>query len=195
MSTAILCVVVCDFNIMSKAGICGTCLGCHEPTFGGFCSSLEKCKPTWLGPEELRQVLSSIHTHTHTHTHKYIYRTPFIFTHYSSNPPVCSRFSKLQTYILHTSWRMHPPVLVEQNCQKSLQSLLMPSILPTPPDTNPCCFRCNKWLCIICTSHLVETSTFSSSTTKEAFQICHSYAKVLTLCTFSTGIPVNNHNM
>ena len=72
MSTAILCVVVCDFNIMSKAGICGTCLGCHEPTFGGFCSSLEKCKPTWLGPEELRQVLSSItHTHTHTHTNTY----------------------------------------------------------------------------------------------------------------------------
>ena len=68
---------------------------------------------------------------------------------------------------------MHPPVLVEHNCRKSLQSLLMPSILSTPPDTNPGCFRCNKWLCIICTSHLAETFTFSSSTMKEAFQICH----------------------
>ena len=96
MSTAILCVMVCNFNIMRKAGVCGTCLVCHERTFGGFCSSLEKGKPTWLGPEELRQVLSSI-THTQIYIYIYIHRTPFTVTHYSSNPPLCSWFTKLQT--------------------------------------------------------------------------------------------------
>ena len=104
-------------------------------------------------------------------------RTPFIVTHHPSNPPLRSWFSELQTSVLHTSRKMqqalhHPPVLGERNC-KSLRSLLMPSILPTPPDTGPGCFRCDKCPCIICTSHLVETSTFNSSTTKESFQIRH----------------------
>ena len=44
---------------------------------------------------------------------------------------------------------------------------------PTPPDADPGCFRCDKRPCIICTSHLLKTSTFNSSTTKESFQIRH----------------------
>ena len=104
-------------------------------------------------------------------------RTPFIVTYHPSNPPVRSWFTELQTSVLHTSRRMqqalpHPPVLGERNC-KSLRSLLMPSILPTPPDADPGCFRCDKRPCIICTSHLLKTSTFNSSTTKESFQIRH----------------------
>ena len=49
--------------------------------------------------------------------------------------------------------------------------MLMPSILPSPPDADPGCFRCDNCPCIICTSRLVEISTFSSSTTMESFQI------------------------
>ena len=49
----------------------------------------------------------------------------------------------------------------------------MPSILPTTLNADPGCFRCIKHPCIICTCHLVETSTINSSTTKESFQICH----------------------
>ena len=97
----------------------------------------------------------------------------FIVTHHPSSPPLRSWFTELQTSVLHTSRRMqHPPVLGERNC-KSLSSLLMPPILPTPPDADPGCFRCDKRPCIICTSHLVETSTFNSSNTKESFQIRH----------------------
>ena len=102
-------------------------------------------------------------------------RTPFIVTHHPSNPPLCSWFLELQASVLHTSRKMqqvlpHPPVLEEHNCM-SLQSLPVLSILPTPPDADPGCFRCNKRPCIISTSHLVKTSTFNSSTTKESFQI------------------------
>ena len=104
-------------------------------------------------------------------------RTPFIVMHHLSNPPLHSWFIEVQTSILHTSRRMqqalpHPPVLRERNCN-SLRSLLMPSILPTPPNADPGCFMCDKRPCIICTSYLVETSTFNNSTTKESFQICH----------------------
>ena len=66
----------------------------------------------------------------------------------------------------------HFPVIGECNCN-SLRSLLMLSILPTPPDADPGCIRCDKRPCIICTRRLAETSTFNSSTTKESFQIRH----------------------
>ena len=121
-----------------------------------------------------------------SHTTRHCLTPPVIVSHHPSNPPLRSWFTELQTSVLHSS-RMqqalpHPPVLGERNC-KSLRSLLMPSILPTPPDADPGCFRCDKCPCIICTSHLVETSTFNSSTTKESFQIRHRLrVKVLTLC-------------
>ena len=37
----------------------------------------------------------------------------------------------------------------------------------------PRCFRCDKRPCIVCTTHLLETSTFNSSNTKDSFQIRH----------------------
>ena len=104
-------------------------------------------------------------------------RTPFIVTHHSSNPPLRNWFTGLQTSILHTSKTMQqalpqPPSLGERN-YKSLRTLLMSSILSPPPHADPGCFKCGKRPCIICTSHLVETTTFSSSSTQETLHIRH----------------------
>ena len=87
----------------------------------------------------------------------------------------------------------HSPVLGECNC-KSLHSLLMPSILPTPPDTDPGCFRCDKRPCIIYTSHwwrhLPSTAPPPRNRSKSATDL---HVKVQTLCTVSTATPANNH--
>ena len=126
-------------------------------------------------------------------------RTPFIVTHHPSNPPLRSWFTELQTSVLHTSRRMqqalpHPPVLGERNC-KSLRSLLMPSILPTPPDADPGCFRCDKRPCIACTSHLVFHQPSTTPPPRNHFKSATDlHVKVLMLCTFSTATPANNHN-
>ena len=65
----------------------------------------------------------------------------------------------------------NPPILGERN-PKSLRSILMPSILPPPTDSQPGCYRCNK-TCATCTHHLIQTKTFSSMQTKETFTIRH----------------------
>ena len=101
-------------------------------------------------------------------------RPPFVITHHPANPPIRKWFSELQE-LLHSSSRMKravpdPPVLGERNC-RSLRSLLMPSVLPTPSDSEPGCFKCSN--CIVCREHLTEGTSFWSSNTKEQFHIRH----------------------
>ena len=105
-------------------------------------------------------------------------RVPFIVTHNPRNPPLKQWFHKYLTE-LHTSTRLRlaipeTPILGERNC-RSLRNLLMPSSLPMSPDTNtdPGCFSCHKTKCTICTQHLVQTNTFTSSKTSETFHIRH----------------------
>ena len=103
-------------------------------------------------------------------------RTPIVITHHPSNPPIRKWVAELTSNILHNSTRMKQampdlPVLGERN-PRNLRNILMPSILPTPTDKQPGCFRCNK-TCAICTNHLIETKTFTSMQTKETFTIRH----------------------
>ena len=103
-------------------------------------------------------------------------RTPIVINHHPSNPPIRKWLVELTTNVLHGSTRMteampDPPVLGERNT-KNLRNLLMPSILPTPPDNQPGCYKCNK-KCTICSNHLVETTTFHSMQSKDTFTIRH----------------------
>ena len=49
----------------------------------------------------------------------------------------------------------------------------MPSILPPVAnrDANPGCFPCNKSKCVVCSDHIVQTTTFRSNVTSESFTI------------------------
>ena len=109
-----------------------------------------------------------------THTE----RTPFIVTHNPHNPPLRHWFQQY-LHILHTSSRLQkaipsPPLLGERN-SKSIKNILMPSSVPTPRDCtlNPGSYKCDKQRCVVCTTHLQETHTFSSDHTSETFTIRH----------------------
>ena len=102
-------------------------------------------------------------------------RVPFVITHNPINPPL-RQWLKQKLHVLHDSTRMLKavpvePVVGERN-SKSLRNILMPSSLPpvSVPSNEAGCFKCNK-KCIICTQHLKETKTFSSSRTSESFTI------------------------
>ena len=103
-------------------------------------------------------------------------RVPFIITHNPRNPPLRQILSQQHTDMIRDG-RMnaavpHVPVVGERNC-KSLQNILMPSVLPiTLNTTTPGSFKCNK-TCILCREHMVQTTTFTSDRTGESFTIRH----------------------
>ena len=112
---------------------------------------------------------------TYTNKNK-LMRTPFIITHHPNNPPIREWLSGLHKTVLHSSNRMkkavpEPPVVGERN-SKNIRSLLMPSVLPTPCDTDPGCYKCTK-TCTVCANHLTECKTFTSMQTKQTFTIRH----------------------
>ncbi|KAL8596881.1 hypothetical protein ACOMHN_065831 [Nucella lapillus] len=101
-------------------------------------------------------------------------RVPFIITHNPSNPPLRAWLREHQR-LLHTSSKLQSavpdvPVVGERNC-RSLSSILMPSTRPSStPDLQPGSYRCQK-SCVTCRDHLVTTTQFQSSNTKETFTI------------------------
>lgn len=103
-------------------------------------------------------------------------RVPFVVRHNPSNPPL-SRWLKQFLPVLHTSARMwkaspEPPIVGERNCF-SLRNLLMPSALPAPRvETGECITGCQPCGgCVLCASHLRDTSTFRSVVTGRSFHI------------------------
>ena len=108
------------------------------------------------------------------HTSK---RIPFVLNYHPCNPPVRQWLHTLQDTIVSRSSRMEKfmpevPVLAERKCP-SLRTFIMPTVLPTTRDAEPGCYRCNRNTgeCVICDVHLTETKTFTSSNTKETFDI------------------------
>lgn len=101
-------------------------------------------------------------------------RVPFVVTHHPSNPPLRTWLHEKQT-TLQRSEKMKKampqiPVVGERN-GKSMQAILMPTVVP-PMDANnqPGVKKCTR-KCITCREHLVETKEFTSSTTGETFPI------------------------
>ena len=104
------------------------------------------------------------------------HRVPFIITYNPRNPPFRHWFQELLPHLL-SSTRMQqavpePPILGERN-SGSLRNMLMPSALPPSTDDHqsPGCFACGKARCVVCACHLVQTTTFTSATTSDAFTI------------------------
>ena len=100
-------------------------------------------------------------------------------THHPCNPPLADWMRTLQTSTVTPNPKMlkilpEPPILGRRNC-RSLKSLVMPSILPNPPDDIPGTSKCKRRQCVICSEHLVVTDTFQSCKTKEVFTLRHTF--------------------
>ena len=100
-------------------------------------------------------------------------RIPFVITHNPKNPPL-RVFLKEKLPVLHQSPTMieaapEAPILGERNC-KSLQNLLMPSMLPKFSTLTPGSHKC-KNKCIICRNHLIQTATVTSDNTQETYTL------------------------
>ena len=109
----------------------------------------------------------------YTRSDKNTNRIPFVITHNPKNPPLRKIF-KEKLHVLHKSKTMaaaapEGPILGERNC-KSLQNMLMPSMLPKlsnlPRGSNICAKKC-----VICKNHLVYTKTIKSDNTGEIFNL------------------------
>ena len=103
-------------------------------------------------------------------------RVPFVIRHNPYNPPL-SQWLKQFLPVLHTSIRMrlaipNPPIVGERNCF-NLRHLLMPSNLPScqplTQRTNIGCHPCHT--CVLCHTHMQDTTTFRSVITGQSFTI------------------------
>ena len=95
-------------------------------------------------------------------------------THHPSNPPLVHGTPNLRPTHQMEYAAGAPPPSRPWGAQLQVAAITIHAVLlPSPPDTDPGYFRCDKLPCFICTSHSVETLTFNSSTTKESFQIRH----------------------
>jgi hypothetical protein len=102
-------------------------------------------------------------------------RVPFVITHNPANPPL-SMWLKQFLPVMHTSARMRkavpqPPIVGERNC-RNLRNMLMPSALPDPAAVHGSdvgCHPCGD--CVLCTTHMQATGTFSSVVTGQTYTI------------------------
>ena len=103
-----------------------------------------------------------------------------VITHNPTHPPL-GRWLKELMSTLHQSRRMeraypNPPIIGERNSH-NLRRLLMPSKPPAVPqgkeesESESGCFKCSARRCIVCQTHLQDTTTFSSVRTGQRYII------------------------
>ena len=127
-------------------------------------------------------------------------RTPFIVTHHPSNPPLRSWFTELQTSVLHTSRRMQqalpppPPSLGSATVSRCVHCSCRPSCPPRRTQTLAASDATSVHVSYAPATwwkHQPSAAPPPSNHFKSATDL---HVKVLTLCTFSTATPANNHN-
>lgn len=100
-------------------------------------------------------------------------KVPFVITHHPQYLPLSKLLHELQDSLIKEDSHMSQVLLEASVCGRrncrNLQKILMPTVLPPHTAANQGNMRCKKSMCVICSIHFEEGSSFKSCQTGEEY--------------------------